>query len=76
MREICTSGSVGGEGGNILAYPAQRRTPNNGWYRHALGRVRRAHAVGSIERADSVGTARRRAFAHPTFATFAPASAR
>jgi len=25
MREICTSGSVGGEGGNILAYPAQRR---------------------------------------------------
>jgi len=25
MREICTSGSVGGEDGNILAYPAQRR---------------------------------------------------
>ena len=25
MREICTSGSVGGEGGNILAYPAQNR---------------------------------------------------
>jgi hypothetical protein len=25
MREICTSGSVGGEGGNILAYPAIRR---------------------------------------------------
>jgi hypothetical protein len=24
MREICTSGSVGGEGGNILAYPALR----------------------------------------------------
>jgi hypothetical protein len=23
MREICTSGSVGGEGGNILAYPAE-----------------------------------------------------
>ena len=23
MREICTSGSVGGEGGNILAYPAR-----------------------------------------------------
>ena len=22
MRENCTSGSVGGEGGNILAYPA------------------------------------------------------
>ena len=22
MRESCTSGSVGGEGGNILAYPA------------------------------------------------------
>jgi len=22
MREICASGSVGGEGGNILAYPA------------------------------------------------------
>jgi hypothetical protein len=23
MREICASGSVGGEGGNILAYPAR-----------------------------------------------------
>jgi hypothetical protein len=23
MREICASGSVGGEGGNILAYPAK-----------------------------------------------------
>jgi hypothetical protein len=22
MREICTSGTVGGEGGNLLAYPA------------------------------------------------------
>ncbi len=22
MREICTSGPVGGEGGNLLAYPA------------------------------------------------------
>jgi len=22
MREICTSGSVGGEGGNVLTYPA------------------------------------------------------
>jgi hypothetical protein len=27
MREICTSGSVGGEGGNILAYPARNRDP-------------------------------------------------
>jgi len=26
MREICTSGSVGGEGGNLLAYPACVRT--------------------------------------------------
>jgi len=24
MREICTSGSVGGEGGNLLAYPAAK----------------------------------------------------
>lgn len=24
MRETCTSGSVGGEGGNILTYPAAR----------------------------------------------------
>ncbi len=23
MREICASGSVGGEGGNALAYPAE-----------------------------------------------------
>jgi hypothetical protein len=30
MREICTSGSVGGEGGNVLAYPAiGRATPPN-----------------------------------------------
>jgi len=29
MREICTSGTVGGEGGNILAYPA---APT--WQRH------------------------------------------
>jgi hypothetical protein len=27
MREICTSGSVGGEGGNILAYPALSLAP-------------------------------------------------
>src|SRR5439155_3697839 len=29
MREICTSGSVGGEGGNVLTYPAtmQARFP-------------------------------------------------
>jgi hypothetical protein len=25
MREICTSGSVGGEGGNVLPYPAVPR---------------------------------------------------
>jgi len=59
MREICTSGSVGGEGGNILAYPAPPgrsrpsatgygRTPNNRWPRHKLDRVRRAHAVGAV----------------------------
>jgi hypothetical protein len=27
MREICASGSVGGEGGNILAYPAEDKLP-------------------------------------------------
>jgi hypothetical protein len=27
MREICASGSVGGEGGNILAYPAGDKLP-------------------------------------------------
>ncbi len=27
MREICTSGSVGGKGGNILAYPALTLRP-------------------------------------------------
>jgi hypothetical protein len=32
MREICTSGSMGGEGGNILTYPAA--------HRHALGLAR------------------------------------
>ena len=32
MREICTSGSVGGEDGNVLAYPAQRRLRHlNSW---------------------------------------------
>src|SRR5262249_7321082 len=29
MREICTSGTVGGEGGNILAYPAFERKRRN-----------------------------------------------
>ena len=28
MREICTSGSVGGEGGNLLAYPANTVSRN------------------------------------------------
>jgi hypothetical protein len=27
MREICASGSVGGEGGNVLAYPAKDKLP-------------------------------------------------
>ena len=27
MREICASGSVGGEGGNALAYPAGDKLP-------------------------------------------------
>ena len=36
MREICTSGSVGGEGGNILAYPAHGA---------ALSRVERSEFV-------------------------------
>jgi hypothetical protein len=30
MREICTSGSVGGEGGNVLAYPALRSLCGSG----------------------------------------------
>jgi hypothetical protein len=29
MGEICASGSVGGEGGNILAYPARLRAAQN-----------------------------------------------
>jgi hypothetical protein len=28
MREICASGSVGGEGGNALAYPAGDKPPS------------------------------------------------
>jgi len=28
MREICASGSVGGEGGNALAYPAGDKLPS------------------------------------------------
>jgi hypothetical protein len=28
MREICASGSVGGEGGNALAYPAGDKRPS------------------------------------------------
>jgi hypothetical protein len=35
MREICTSGSVGGEGGNILAYPAISGDAN--WFLIRLG---------------------------------------
>jgi hypothetical protein len=30
MRETCTSGSVRGEGGNILAYSALKRSENPG----------------------------------------------
>jgi hypothetical protein len=33
MREICTSGSVRGEGGNILTYSALRR-PGRCGFRH------------------------------------------
>ena len=40
MREICTSGSVGGEGGNILAYPA----PN-----HTLTRAKLEKEFGLLE---------------------------
>jgi hypothetical protein len=29
MREICASGSVGGEGGNALAYPAGEELPDS-----------------------------------------------
>ena len=29
MREICASGSVGGEGGNVLAYPARGEPPSS-----------------------------------------------
>jgi hypothetical protein len=31
MREICASGSVGGEGGNALAYPAPILLQNDFW---------------------------------------------
>ena len=31
MGEICASGSVGGEGGNLLAYPAPLTDLNNRW---------------------------------------------
>jgi hypothetical protein len=35
MREICTSGSVGGEDGNVLAYPALRRPGRRGFQQNA-----------------------------------------
>jgi hypothetical protein len=53
MREICTSGSVGGEGGNILAYPANI-TPDfaiarrRRAYSRALGFIRATRATGVI----------------------------
>src|SRR6266511_4042640 len=42
MREICTSGSVGGEGGNLLAYPALFDIVRNGfvWPKWQLGSFR------------------------------------
>ena len=72
MREICTSGTVGGEGGNILAYPAQRRRHSSFHTRKTI--VRRAHRLAVSVRL--VGTVLRhasgedvrvvRTFAHPT----------
>ncbi len=39
MREICTSGSVGGEGGNILAYPANGRSASESRSHRASGAI-------------------------------------
>ena len=39
MREICTSGSVGDEGGNVLVYPATEKKAENGFQDEATGSV-------------------------------------
>jgi hypothetical protein len=64
MREICASGSVGGEGGNILAYPAVGLNLN-ACTRVKMGRLvrRRGYTItalveGLVERAEGRVTAR------------------
>ena len=47
MREICTSGSVGGEGGNILAYPAQNRMARLSAWVTACGAILPTRTLGA-----------------------------
>jgi hypothetical protein len=56
MREICASGSVGGEGGNALAYPAGDKPPSTSIEHH--GRICegfRTPAVTNVSRRAAAG---------------------
>ena len=52
MREICTSGSVGGEGGNILTYPATSELCHA--IQRLLGLVKNSTQPTVLARADEV----------------------
>jgi hypothetical protein len=62
MREICTSGSVGGEGGNILAYPATKPIIHIAAHWLRTGRLDTANKIGQIPRMAAMF----RKFHHPT----------
>jgi hypothetical protein len=47
MREICASGSVGGEGGNAPGYPASG-TADQMWFQTMIDRRAEAAAGGAI----------------------------
>jgi hypothetical protein len=60
MREICTSGSVGGEGGDILAYPALRRSERDAVPTICLevivgGHVRLRYATAALDHPTASG---------------------
>ena len=54
MREICTSGSVGGEDGDILTYPARKRAASLETPDFASAFALRATADKSLIRATGI----------------------
>ena len=68
MREICASGSVGGEGGKPLAYPAGDKLPVSRWWRIDIGR--RSEALSARPCARTIRPPLRRLGARPRSTAF------